>query len=149
MRTRTIASVATVLIAVPVCAFYGCMHLIERQRIHDADLAFRPILFLRCQILSQPIAFHRYCRYVVEFPPDCGLTDANIGKLQSLNRLPRENTLDITIRTPDVTNKSLPQLMSLNTFNSLDVTGTSISDDGIGKLRDAFPDAIIASRRSE
>ena len=152
MRTRssaTIALVSVVLIAVPVGVLYGSMYLKERQRVNDADPAFRPILHLRCRIVSQPVAFHRYCRYVIEFPQDCSLCDANIMELNSLNRLPNANTLDITIHTRTVTDASLPHLMALRTFDLLDVTDTCISDAGIERLRNAFPDAIVPTRSSE
>jgi len=149
MRTRTLVIAAltlAVLIAVAVGAFYGCLRLRERQRINDADHAFRPILHLRCQILSQPIAFHRHCHYVVEFPPDSPLSDANIAELRSLNQLPSRNTLDVTIHTPELTDESLPHLKAIHTFDLLDVTDTSISDNGITELRRTFPDVIIATR---
>ena len=152
MRTRTLAIVAltsVVAIVASVGTFYGCMHLKERQRIDDADTAFRPILHLRCRIYSQPIAFCRYCEYFVEFPPDCELSDANVGELRSLNQLPRRNTLGIAIHARGLTDKSLPQLKAIGTFDSLDVTDTSISDKGIEELRQTFPDLSVLSRQSK
>jgi hypothetical protein len=151
-HARTIGIVALIsvtVIAAPVGTFYSCMHLKERQRINDADPAFRPLLHLRCQVWSQPIAFHRYCRYVVEFPPDCDLSDATVAELRSLNRLPAENTLDVTIHTRTITDEALPHLKAIDTFDLLDVTGTSISDAGIQQLRKTRPDAIVPTRNSQ
>lgn len=150
MRTRTLAIVvntSVVAIVASVGTFYGCMHLKERQRINDADPAFLPILHLRCQILDQPVAFCRFCNYSVLFPPDCELSDANVGELQSLNELPPRNTLDVFIQTRGLTDESLPHLKAINTFDSLDVTDTSISDKGIEELRQTFPDVSIPSRQ--
>jgi hypothetical protein len=60
--------------------------------------------------------------------------------------LPKENTLDVIIASRAVTDASLPHLMSIDTFDLLDVTNTSISDTGINELRRCFPDALIPTR---
>src|SRR5262245_7251739 len=116
MSARAIAIVLATfaaLIVLSATVFFCCMQVTKRQRFSDADPAFRPLMHLRCQILSQPAAFYRYCRYVVDFPPDCELSDANVAELRSLNSLPAANTLDVTIRTTLVTNSSLPTLKEI------------------------------------
>ena len=145
-KSLRIALILFLLIVASVGVFYGYMHLREFQRVGDAELAFRPILPLGCRIHAQPVALHRYCHYVVEFPPDCLLTDITAKDLRSLNRLPQHNTLDVTIHTRKLTNESLPYLKAVRTFDLLDVTQTSISDDGIQELRQTFPDCVIPTR---
>src|SRR5688500_2496412 len=121
------------------------MYQIEQQRFNHADPAFRPLLSLNCHIWSQPVAFHRYCRYVLEFPPESGLSDDNVIQLQFLNHLPRENQLEVIILTR-LTDRSLPRLKAINTLDLLDVTRTEISDDGINALKAAFPDVNVPAR---
>ena len=149
MRKRTTVAILLVFSALLFASFYGGMHLIEWQRVRDAESAFRPILHLGCHISSQPIAFHRYCRYIVKFPPESRLTDANAAQLRSLNRLPSENTLDVVIQSPQVTDQSLSHLKTMHPFgrfDALDVTQSAISDAGINELRKTFPTAIIVTR---
>ena len=74
--------------AAPIAAFFGSMWYIDRQRVQDAEAAFRPLLSLEPLILSQPIAFRRCCHYIVEFPANCKLSDARVAELRCLNNLP-------------------------------------------------------------
>ena len=150
MRKRAWIVVAIVggglgIIALMVALLIGYFHLQERQRIADADKAFRPILHLGCRILSQPYG-SRYCRYVLEFPPESQLSDENIAELESLNLLPQKNTLVVVIRTHQVTDKALPSLQAIKKFDLLVVIETAISDGGIEKLRKTFPDCDIPKR---
>lgn len=150
MRTRTSTIVVvTLLVAVVASAgtFFGCMYFKERQRIEDADRAFLPIVHLGCYTLSHPVAFCRYDDYCLEFPPDCELSDANADELRSLNRLPPRNGLFVRIHARGLTDESLPYLKAIRTFDSLDVTNTSISDEGIEELRRTLPDVDIPSRQ--
>jgi len=147
-RSYLIVTVVIVLVSAPFAAFFGSMALIERQRVADAERAFLPILHLEPIILSQPVAFYRHCRYVVEFPSGCKLTDDNIGQLESLNLLPERNTLDVTIHTKNVTDASVTRLSSIKTFDLIAVDDTAITDKGIEKLREALPHAIIPTRTS-
>jgi len=48
-----------------------------------------------------------------------------------------------------VTDASLSHIKAIHKLDSLDVTGTSISDAGIEELRAAFPNAHVAGRRNE
>jgi len=146
-RVITIVGLVVLVPILAVAAFSGTMHYIERQRIADAILAFRPIERPGVLILSQPIAFHRYCRYVLEFGHDADISDDNIDELTSLNSLPPQNTLDVVIKSPDVTDKSLPVLLSLATVDVLDVTATSISDAGISQLREGSSKCIVPERK--
>lgn len=130
-----------------VAAFFGLVDHVERQRVADAARAFTPLEGRGVVILSQPIALERYCRYVIEFSEPSGLADDNIARLTSLNSLPSRNTLDVVIRTPRVTDQGLPVLLSIETFDLLDVTETSISDGGIIQLRKRFPKCIIPERK--
>src|SRR5437764_3477465 len=123
------------------------MHLIEHQRIADAEMAFAPILQLRPVILSQPLPFHRHCRYVVDFPAESKLSDENISVLKSLNRLPRRNELDLTIRTPYVTDASIPVLESLESVDLLSVDESAISDAGEDRLREKLKDRFVSLRK--
>lgn len=123
------------------------MQFKEQQRIGDATPAFQPIEHLGCEILSQPLAFQRFCSYVVEFPSECELSDANVHELRSLNRLPAQNDLYVGIRTKKLTDASLSHLLDISTCDTLDVTETSISDEGIEQLRQRFGDSVIRTRR--
>ena len=146
-RVITIVGLVVLVSILVGAAFSGTMHYIERQRIADATPAFRPLERLGVLILSQPIAFHRYCRYVLEFGDGADISDDNIEELTSLNSLPPQNTLDVVIKSPDVTDQSLPVLLSLATVDVLDVTATSISDAGISQLRERFPERIVPERK--
>jgi len=152
MRARSVVVlfvVLTLLILAPVGGFFGALWYIDRERVQDAGRAFDPILPLHPLILSQPIAFHRYCRYVVEFPSGCELCDARVAELTCLNSLPAESVLDVVIETPAVTDRSLACLKTINTFTTLDVTKTSISDEGIADLSSALPNVTVIRRRKE
>lgn len=130
-----------------VIIFFGLMQRVEHQRVADADPAFRPLLQLRPVILSQPIAFYRHCRYVVDFPPESQLSDENIAILESLNRLPHRNVLDVTIRTPNVTDASIHMLERLESVDLLSVDESAISHVGEERLRTALKDRFVSSRK--
>jgi len=136
------------LVVIGFAVFHGALVFIQRRRVADATAAFAPIEPLGVYILSQPIAFHRHCRYVVEFPEASRLSDDNVTELSCLNALPQENYLELWIATPGLTDRSLPVLKSIETFDVLDVTRTSISDSGIEELRQAFPDCIVPERNT-
>lgn len=135
-----------VLLAGSIGFVYFHIKRVERQRISDAEAAFLPVERLGCLILSNPVAFERYCNYIVEFPTSSRLTDSNADTLLSLNRLPSANRLEVIIRTPKVTDKSLSVLKSITVFDALDVRESSISDDGIQELRRAFPNVYVLKR---
>lgn len=147
-RTYLIATILVVLAITPIAAFFGAMQWTARQRVADAERAFLPIIHLRPVILSQPIAFYRHCRYVVDFPPESQLTDSNISQIQSLNLLPERNTLDVTIRTRNVTDASVGILSSMKSCDLISVDDTAITDDGIEMLKSALGDAVVTRRRS-
>jgi hypothetical protein len=152
MRKRSIAIAFALLIVVttaPIAAFFGLMWYIERQRVEDADPAFRPLLPLEPVILSQPIAFHRHCRYIIIFPSDGKLSDTRVAELACLNELPAGNWLDLVIETREVTDRSIAHLKSIHTLTNLDVTKTSISNEGIAELRSALPDDTVIQRQIE
>jgi hypothetical protein len=149
MNRRTI--VLTVLglasvAALAATAIFGAKLFVERQRFQDADPAFRPLAHLNARILCNPIAFHRYCYFLVDFGPDSALCDANAGDLASLNKLPAKYELRVTIRTHRISDQALPTLLEIDTFDLLDVTETTISNSGIEQLRARFPQAIILKR---
>src|SRR6478672_911083 len=104
-----IIGLATIVVG-PPAAFFGSMQWIAHQRVADAEAAFAPLLQLRPVILSQPFPFFRNCRYVVDFPAASMLSDENVSILKSVIRLPPRNELDLTIRTPAVTDASIPVL---------------------------------------
>ena len=106
-----------------------------------------PLEQLEPVLLSQPFG-SRYCRYVLDFPPESRLTDENADLLKSLNFLPQKNTLDVTVRTERLTDSSVPILGSLRSIDLLDVTETAISDDGIARLQSLMPSALVPARRS-
>ena len=142
-----IAASLLLLWALGYGALRGYSALNEHLRIRDATPAFQPIEHLRCRILSQPVGT-RYCRYLVIFPAESALSDANMSELESLNLLPPKNTLDVVIETPAVSDESLAQLTSIHTFDLLDVTKSSISDEGIESLRRTMPHAQVNTRRT-
>ena len=152
MSRRTIlaallASVAAAALA--FAAFVGRFWYQDVLRVRDARPAFEPIeQALSPQIWSNPTG-SRHCRYVVEFPPESRLTDHNVAVLASLNRLPAENTLDVVIRTPAVTDAAIPILASITTFDQLEVTHSGLTNDGIAQLRKLLPRTEINPRRLE
>lgn len=151
MRKRTVFLVVLLILVVvtPILAMVWFGVLIDRQRGSDAASAFAPIESLGGVVWTQAIPFERYSHYVVEFPPDARLSDENVSRLASLNMLPEKNTLDVLLKTPKVTDKSVPQLKELRTADGLDVTQTSISDRGIAELRQALPHATVKERQNE
>ena len=152
MRPRKIAAIIIALlmvISVLLAGFLGVIFLIERQRVQDADPAFKPLVPLGAEVLCNPLPFRRHCWYVVTFPKQSKLSDANTADLVCLNRLPEKNWLVLRIRTRNVTDASLPHVKAIHKIDSLDVTGTSISDAGIEELRATFPNAHVVSRRKE
>ncbi len=152
MRKRSIAIVVVavaVATAAPIAAFFGSMWYIDRQRVQDAEAAFGPLLSLEPLILSQPIAFRRCCHYIVEFPANCKLSDARVAELRCLNNLPAGNSLDLVIKSPRVTDRSIVHLKSLQTLTVLDVTGSSITDAGIAELQSALPNVTVIQRKAE
>jgi len=145
MRRLAIFIIAAVVLL--PATFYGLMHYVDHQRYMDADPAFRPILELQPVILSQPIAFCRHCRYVVDFSAESKLSDENISLLESLNRLPSRNVLDVTIRTPNVTDASIPVLENLDSIDMLAVDESAISDAGEQRLRETLEDRFVSLRK--
>jgi hypothetical protein len=141
-----ISALAAVLI-LPPTAFFGAAKYIEHQRVADAEKAFAPLLQLRPVILSQPFPFWRHCRYVVDFPAESRLADENVSMLKSLNRLPPRNTLDVTIRTPNVTDASIPVLESLGSIDLLSVDESAISEAGEERLREKLKDRFVSLRK--
>ncbi len=147
MKVKWIA-IALGLLALLILPYAGLMGYVgyqERLRIQDAIPAFEPIEKLQPEFFSQPFG-QRYCRYLIDFRAESLLSDANVDMLQSLNKLPEQNTLDISIRTARITDASLPVLASLRTLDSLDVTETALTDAGIEKLQSMLPTATIPSR---
>jgi hypothetical protein len=134
------------LVAIGGIAPFVIGRYVEHRRSCDADPAFLPLLPLGVSVLSNPCGFNRYCNYVVEFSPKSTLSDANAHKLRCLVQLPDEYRLDMFIRTMAVTDSSLPYLKAIRNLDGLDVTETSISDQGIDELRLALPRAEIARR---
>ena len=150
MRRLAIVAIAVLvlLLVVGPAVFYGTLGFIERRRVADAEAAFAPIEHLGMRVLSQPIAFHRYCHYVVEFTENSRLSDDNVSERSSLKALPPQNDLDLRIATPNLTDRSLPALESIETLDGLDVTRTSISDRGIEELRRSLPHCLVVERKS-
>ena len=147
---RTVLIAALLAICLPLAGWLGIYGYAWRQnqlRIADAQPAFGPILPLRAELLSNPCG-RRYCCYYLRFPPDTLLSDDNIAQLESLTKLPNENELSLTIEAPTITDASLQVLMSLRTVDYLDLTKSSVSDDGLMKLSATLPDTKVAHRES-
>lgn len=149
MRKRSVVIVVLVVVAATFVAFFGSMWYVECQRIRDADPAFRPLLSLDPLISSQPIAFQRQCRYVIEFGSNSKLSDARVGELACLNQLPVGNWLELVIETPKVTDRSVAHLKLTHTLMVLDVAKSSISNEGISDLRNALPAVTVVQREAE
>jgi hypothetical protein len=149
MRRRTIIFVVLVgvaLVAMPIVSIYGLAFWNDHLRVRDAEPAFRPIESLGCHILSQPYG-SRYCRYLVTFPPETLLSDSNAATLSSLNKLPKGNTLDVEIPSDRVTDASIPHVAAIETVDTLDVTESGISNDGIEQLKKRMPATYVLERR--
>ena len=67
--------------------------------------------------------------------------------LASLNPLSAEDHLDVVITSLGVTDRSLTTLLEINSFESLDVTETGISDEGITQLKRRFPTCYVLERK--
>lgn len=150
-RRKLLAAALATLAAAALAfaAFVGTFWYQEVLRVRDARPAFEPIeQALSPAIWSNPCG-SRYCRYVVEFPPESRLTDDNVAVLASLNRLPAQNTLDVVIRTPAVTDAAIPILASITTFDQLEVTHSGLTNDGLARLRTLLPKTEVNLRRLE
>jgi hypothetical protein len=146
MRVSIVIGILLLVLVVPIVGIFVGGNWVERQRIADADPAFRPLIPLHCEINDSPGPFGRYCLYVVQFTPKSKLTYGNVSTLESLNLLPPKNTLCVYMTTPEIDDSALTVLKSLRTVDSLDVTGTRISDDGIQQLKEALPECDVVTR---
>ena len=75
------------------------------------------------------------------------LSDENVSILKSVIRLPPRNELDLTIRTPAVTDASIPVLETLESVDILMVDESGISDTGMQRLREKLKDRLVSLRR--
>ena len=146
-KTAIFVAAMLVVVSMPIAAFFGAMRYIEHGRVQDADRAFKPLVPLGVHVLENPVAFERYCDYVATFPPESNLSDINATELVCLSKLPARNKLYLIIRTRNVTDASLPCLEMIRKLDSIDVTQTSISDEGIAELKKSYPEASIAERK--
>ena len=70
---------------------------------------------------------------------DCGLTDAGVKHLESLDKL-QNLTLKLNV---GVTDAAVPSLIKLRDLKTLDVAQTTLSDAGLQQLRQALPNCQI------
>ena len=147
-RIVIVLLVLFVLISVPIGGFFGTILFIEHLRVQDADPAFKPLVPLGATVLCNPVAFYRHCHYIVIFPDGCGLSDASIDGLASLDKLPHGNYLDLFIQTRQVTDASVPRLKAICRIDGLNVVDTSISDRGIEQLKASLPNANVVQRHA-
>jgi hypothetical protein len=146
-KTAILAAALLVAVLMPIAGFLGAIWYIEHQRVQDADPAFKPLVPLGVHVLENPITFHRYCDYVVTFPPESDLSDTNATELACLSKLPPQNRLYLIVQTRNVTDASLPYLEMIGRLDSIDVSQTSISDEGITELKESYPNAHIVERK--
>jgi hypothetical protein len=136
---------AGLVVAAAISPFVWCS-IQERRRVADAQEVFPRIEPLGCQILSNPCG-GRYCSYIVEFPPETRLSDDNAAGLKTLNDLPVENDLSVIVNTSAITDNALPHLKALATLDTLDVTRTRITEEGIEALAQALPGCTVLRRK--
>lgn len=151
MRDKTYWIASALIVATIACAgagFFGLQSWVDRLRVRDATPAFEPLTPLNCEILSQPIAFRRHCRYLIEFSSDSSLDDSNAMTLECLNHLPVGNELDVVISTAQVTDAAIPALLLVGSIDILDVTRSGISDAGIERLQQGLSHTEVLKRKS-
>ncbi|HEY2411722.1 MAG TPA: hypothetical protein VGI40_05745 [Pirellulaceae bacterium] len=134
-----------ILVVLAFAAVFGTIAYNSHMRVRDATPAFEPLARLGCEFLSQPYG-GRHCYYIATFGPNCSLSDSNVAELLSLNKLPSRNELDVEIKTTAVTDASVVELKRITTMDALDVTQSSITDDGIEDLRMALPGCMVVTR---
>jgi hypothetical protein len=142
---------ALLAICIPAAGWLGLYGYAWRQnrlRIADARPAFDPVLPPRVELLSTPCGT-RYCSYYLRFPCDSLPSDANVGQITSLTKLPAENCLTLVIETPAITDDSLGVLKSLRNVDFLDLTKSNVSDDSLEQLAAALPDVFVIRRKSD
>ena len=142
-----VALVAAVVL--PVAALVGSCGVIEYQRQQEAAQAFEPIAEIGGRVFSAPLAFHRHCKYIVEFPAESHLTDENASVLANLNSLSSQNIVDLVIESREVTDESIPHLKAITALDRLVVTDTSISNPGIEELAKALPSCYVGKREPQ
>jgi hypothetical protein len=141
-------AIIALLVAIAIGVAFWRAESIERHRVADATLAFKPLeKALGCEILSSPTPFNRYCNYIVMFPPGSLLSDDNVKKLQSLTLLPKDNWLEVEISTLNITDAAIPILSELSNLKSLDVTKSAITDEGIEHLQQALAHTQVIKRK--
>ncbi|MHB8974251.1 MAG: hypothetical protein ACYC3X_28525 [Pirellulaceae bacterium] len=135
--TRTLWIAVLLVICLPRVgwlAVYGYAWRQEQLRIADAQPAFDPVLPLRAELLSNPCGT-RFCCDWLRFPGDSLLSDGNVAQIESLNKLPAENELSLTVETPAITDDSLRVLLSLRTVDYLDLAKSGVSKERPVKRR--------------
>ncbi len=110
------------------------------KRDADSKHAFELLSHLQPIVLD-----NKFGVYHIEFDSHSTLTDDNIVELLTLNRLPAEYDLTLWLRTPDITDASIPVLSQLLTTDTIVVDGARLTEQGIARLSSANPRLLICS----
>lgn len=104
------------------------------KREADAKIAFSPLFHLDPEILTNGFGvFH------VKFHADSKLTDDNASELLALNRLPAKYDLTLWLKTPAISDASIPVLSKLTTTDAIVFERTNLTDKGLNQLTLANP----------
>ena len=128
--------IAVVLLAIATAFAYWYFVLMApfAKRDADAKIAFTPLIQLKPLILDNAFGV-----YHVEFWPDSKLTDENVSRILSLNQLPAEYDLTLWLKTPAVTDASIPVLAQLTTTDAIVIDGAGLTPAGLKRLSAANP----------
>ena len=110
------------------------------KRDADSKLAFEPLGHLRPIVLDNGFGV-----YHVEFDSYSTLADDNVHEVLTLNRLPAEYDLTLWLKTPAITDASIPVLSQLLTTDTIVLDGAGLTVEGIARLSSANPRLLICS----
>ena len=110
------------------------------KRNADSKAAFEPLTHL------QPLVFESgFGSYYITFDSQSSLSDENIRELLSLNRLSDEYHLTVWINTRAVTDSSVAVLAQLNTTDSIVLSDSGLTEEGIEQLAAMNPKLTIGA----
>lgn len=133
-RWLIVTLVAGSLTLTVAIAFWTIVMAPFARREADAKIAFSPLFHLDPEILTSGFGvFH------VKFHADSKLTDENVSELLALNRLPAKYELTLWLRTPAISDASVPVLSKLTTTDAIIFERTNLTEKGMKQLTLANP----------
>ncbi len=143
-RSHTFMLLAALITGLAVIAYLAILDVTftigVAKRDAESKHAFEPLRHLQPIVLD-----NKFGTYHVEFDSHSRLTDDNVVELLTLNRLPAEYDLTLWLKTPAITDASIPVLSQLLTTDTIVIDGARLTEQGIARLSSANPRLLICS----